>query len=341
MAETRSAFFSYSRQDSEFALKLAKDLKDRGAMVWLDQLDIAPGQHWDSAVEQALANCPDMLLVLSPASVASDNVMDEVSFALDEHKLLIPVLHQTCNIPFRLRRVQYIDFRANRDRALAELLNLLGAGKTAEKERATRTLEQDQVALVPAVEPPSPQPSASNRTSDANPGDQPHKPSRSRFLKILMTAAALVLAFAATLCAWHWMRPEEPVSRAWVQKFVNDSQSPPVSKLRPFFDDTVSPYYGLRIAHWSDVVRDKETFFRDHPTIQYTLGSDLHENKQLDGTRALHFELAYEYARASGKHETGTTEVFMTVRAVDGQWRITGIQEKDTRRGGLPASNPR
>src|SRR6266852_3699466 len=30
------AFFSYSRQDSEFALKLAKDLRAAGAAVWLD-----------------------------------------------------------------------------------------------------------------------------------------------------------------------------------------------------------------------------------------------------------------------------------------------------------------
>ena len=94
--ETSSAFFSYSRRDSEFVLKLAKDLKAAGAVVWLDQLDIKPGQHWDNAVETALANCPNMLLILSPSSVESTNVMDEVAFALAEQKLIIPVLIVTC-----------------------------------------------------------------------------------------------------------------------------------------------------------------------------------------------------------------------------------------------------
>ena len=120
------AFFSYSRQDSEFVLKLAKDLRRHGAAVWLDQLDIAPGEHWDSAVERALANCPRMLVVLSPSSVDSTNVMDEVSFALEEHKLVIPFLYRDCKIPFRLRRVQYIDARTDYESGLHELLRMLG-----------------------------------------------------------------------------------------------------------------------------------------------------------------------------------------------------------------------
>lgn len=47
-------FFSYSRSDSEFVLKLAKDLRDAGVSIWLDQLDIAPGSHWDASIEKAL-----------------------------------------------------------------------------------------------------------------------------------------------------------------------------------------------------------------------------------------------------------------------------------------------
>src|SRR5262245_23404950 len=121
------AFFSYSRHDSEFVLKLAKDLREGGAQVWLDQLDIDPGQRWDSAVEQALSNCRTMLLVLSPSSVASTNVMDEVSYALEERKLIIPILHQDCKIPFRLRRVQYVDVRTDYQDGVHELLRMLDA----------------------------------------------------------------------------------------------------------------------------------------------------------------------------------------------------------------------
>lgn len=107
------ASFSYSREDSDFALRLAGDLKAAGAGVWLDQLDIVPGQRWDRAVEDALTNCPRMMVILSPASVSSTNVMDEVSFALEEQKIVIPVVYRDCTIPFRLRRVQHVDFRSD------------------------------------------------------------------------------------------------------------------------------------------------------------------------------------------------------------------------------------
>ena len=42
---TGKTFFSYSRDDSEFVLKLAKDLRAAGADVWLDQLDIGAGKR--------------------------------------------------------------------------------------------------------------------------------------------------------------------------------------------------------------------------------------------------------------------------------------------------------
>jgi hypothetical protein len=42
-AEPQTAFFSYSRDDSEFALRLAEDLKAAGANVWLNQLEIEAG----------------------------------------------------------------------------------------------------------------------------------------------------------------------------------------------------------------------------------------------------------------------------------------------------------
>ena len=119
------AFFSYCRADSDFALKLAEDLKAAGARVWMDQLDIEPGTPWDRAVEEALAGAPCMLVILSPVSVSSDNVRDEVSFALSKQKKIIPVLYRDCEVPFRLARLQHIDFRTDYARALNALARTL------------------------------------------------------------------------------------------------------------------------------------------------------------------------------------------------------------------------
>jgi len=125
------AFFSYSREDSEFALRLAHDLRAAGSDVWIDQLDIGPGERWDRVVQGALESCPRVLVILSPASVNSNNVLDEVSFALDQQKTLIPVLYRDCDIPFRLRRFQHLDFRTDYERMLEELRKCLHAGQPA------------------------------------------------------------------------------------------------------------------------------------------------------------------------------------------------------------------
>lgn len=135
---TQKIFFSYSRVDSPFALKLAKDLREAGADIWIDQLDIPAGSHWDAAVEKALNTAAYVLVILTPASTASTNVMDEVSFALESGKKIIPVLLEDCLPPFRLRRLQRIDFTTDYDNGFKQLiisLNLtLGTSMKAEAE---------------------------------------------------------------------------------------------------------------------------------------------------------------------------------------------------------------
>jgi TIR domain len=121
------AFLSYARADTEFVVRLAKDLRQGGAGVWIDQLDIALGQRWDRAVEDALAKCAQLLVILSPIAVESTNVMDEVSLALEDGKTVVPVLHRECKIPFRLRRLQYVDLTLNYEAGLDRLLETLGA----------------------------------------------------------------------------------------------------------------------------------------------------------------------------------------------------------------------
>lgn len=119
-------FFSYARRDSVFVLRLVKDLRAAGATVWLDQLDIRPGQHWDTEIGRALQSCFRNVIVLSPDSVDSANVLDEITYALDRKKQVIPLLYLDCEIPYRLSRLQYIDFRHDYPTGLADLLNVLG-----------------------------------------------------------------------------------------------------------------------------------------------------------------------------------------------------------------------
>lgn len=135
--EGEKVFFSYARADSEFALKLAENMRSAEVDIWIDQLDIPTGARWDQTVEDALKACPRFLIILSPASIASQNVMDEVAFAIDQNKKILPVFYRKCDIPFRLKRLQHIDFTGNYDKALTKLLfalNIQSPSPSNEKE---------------------------------------------------------------------------------------------------------------------------------------------------------------------------------------------------------------
>jgi hypothetical protein len=121
----RTIFFSYTRRDGEFALKLAEDLRGAGIPIWIDQLDIPVGTRWDEQVQAALLSTRWMLLILSPESVESENVLDEIAYALDHDIAVIPVLLRECRLPLRVARIQYIDFTGSYDDAVVELLDHL------------------------------------------------------------------------------------------------------------------------------------------------------------------------------------------------------------------------
>jgi len=142
-----TAFVSYAREDLELVLRLTKDLKAKGAKVWMDKLDIRLGQRWELEVESALNGCSRMLVIVSPASVASRNVLAEAAFAIDEGKEVIPVLIQECKIPFRLRPFQYADLSSDYSSGLDELLaNLMASAAATDIDEQARLEDERKQA---------------------------------------------------------------------------------------------------------------------------------------------------------------------------------------------------
>ncbi len=147
-----TTFFSYSRSDAQFALKIATDVREAGANIWLDQLDIPTGMRWDAEVEKALKGSENLLVILSPRSVVSNNVLDEISFALDENKIIIPVLMEECIIPFRIRRMQHIDFSKNYTAGFNLLLKALKLEKREDNEEDKVWTYAQQQNTIPALQ---------------------------------------------------------------------------------------------------------------------------------------------------------------------------------------------
>lgn len=124
---------------------MSGDLKEKGFNVWIDQMDIPAGSVWDLEVQKALNDSDCVIIILSKASVVSENVLDEVSYALKQKKHVYPILKDDCEIPFRLDRIQRIDFRNNYDTALNKLANALDRTDYPSAETAELPIKQNRL----------------------------------------------------------------------------------------------------------------------------------------------------------------------------------------------------
>ena len=142
-------FISYSRVNSDFAVRLAKDLDLAGINAWIDQSDIPTGSRWDDTLEKAIDDSSVFLILLSPESASSENVKDEIGYAIDNGKRILPVMIKPCVIPLRLRRFQYVDFTNNPyEKSLGEIKELLGHPQES-IQRETRVEKPAKVEPIP------------------------------------------------------------------------------------------------------------------------------------------------------------------------------------------------
>ena len=209
-AEEKKIFFSYSRADSEFALKLGKDLRAAGANIWIDQLDIKPGDPWDESIERALHECQKMILILTPESVRSKNVRDEWSYALGNTKTIIPVLLKDSEIPFRLERLQRSDFTESYNDGLKYLLSFLQPEKdfkdSPSKENSSQPSSgrspEDEEHKREAVRSNPSQSPVSKREESAQ---TPISKKRGR-KKPVLVAGLVVLLLSAAGFGYYWIQ---------------------------------------------------------------------------------------------------------------------------------------
>ncbi|MEL6929792.1 MAG: TIR domain-containing protein, partial [Cyanobacteria bacterium J06600_6] len=112
-ADSLEVFVSYSRANSDFARQLNDALMEVGKLTWFDQESIASGADFQQEIYQGIENCDNFLFIISPKSVASRYCNEEVEYALQLNKRIIPVVYQA--VPPEalhpvLAKTQWIDF---------------------------------------------------------------------------------------------------------------------------------------------------------------------------------------------------------------------------------------
>ena len=106
-------FVSYAHVNKGAVFPLIRQLYEKGYRLWYDE-GIDPGTEWPDMIEAHLGKAVSMLLFITPQSVASENVKDEIHYAIDEKIPIVPVFLEETELvgglKLRLRRYQWVHY---------------------------------------------------------------------------------------------------------------------------------------------------------------------------------------------------------------------------------------
>ena len=94
-------FVSYSHDDSARVYEEIDRLHRLGFRIWYDE-GIDPGNEWPQEVANALVRCAFFLVFISPRSVESINVRNEINFAINRKKSFLAIHIEETDLPVGL-----------------------------------------------------------------------------------------------------------------------------------------------------------------------------------------------------------------------------------------------
>jgi hypothetical protein len=119
-------FLSYARTDSAVAREVAEALIDAGHQTWVDTEELRGGEDWQDVIVDRLTATDVVVVLISSASINSNNVRAEVRLAAQAAKTLIPVKIEETKIDgslaYQLGGLHHIDLFADREAGLNQLV---------------------------------------------------------------------------------------------------------------------------------------------------------------------------------------------------------------------------
>lgn len=101
-------FIAYSRRQRSIAKDLYELLVSNGKSVFYDA-KLKAGAVWRQMIQKALDDATHLIVIWTPDAAESDEVEREVSYALAEHKVIIPILSQEVpKLPYHLHGLHYV-----------------------------------------------------------------------------------------------------------------------------------------------------------------------------------------------------------------------------------------
>ena len=118
-------FISYSRRETPFVSRFFKKLRKAGYETWLDFHYLVPAKRWNEHIAQAIEDQQVFLLVVSAASIKSENAEYEWQRAVELKKRIVLIIFEAVELPAELQNCEWIDFRTSLRRGMKKLVSQL------------------------------------------------------------------------------------------------------------------------------------------------------------------------------------------------------------------------
>jgi formylglycine-generating enzyme required for sulfatase activity len=111
----RSIFISYSSSDKAAADQICAALEGAGLGCWIAPRDIPPGADYPAAILEGVKQARAIVVIVTPAAVASPHILSEVGHAFSAKKPIVPFRLSAADLPpdfdYFLSMSQWLDAR--------------------------------------------------------------------------------------------------------------------------------------------------------------------------------------------------------------------------------------
>jgi hypothetical protein len=197
-----SLYISYSHKDRDYVQKLAAKLEDEGFEVWIDErLDY--GTDWPIEIQKRLDACDALILVMTPRSLVSKWVQNELNRALRKGKPIFPLLLEGSEPWLAVESTQLIDVSGGimpDERLFGRLALVTRRHKKTAEPQMQPGEEQGKIGTVQSS--PSGQPAGSQPVPVSPKPEIEKQPERKRTASKgwwLAAALGLLICLAATV----------------------------------------------------------------------------------------------------------------------------------------------
>jgi formylglycine-generating enzyme required for sulfatase activity len=246
----RQIFISHATADSEFAHRLAADLRRDGYAIWIAPESIHPGEQWVRAINRGLEESGVMVLVLTPAAAASPWVEMETNVAIElersKEAAFIPLLRERGRYPGLWRAYQWVMMDGE-----------YAAGLAALRERLSVAVDSDDHVEWLKSLPDKVFPGTVSHVPRSNPDRRIHEKTGIELIRIPAGPFLYGDDKRKIELPEYWIG-RAPVTNAQYKRFLDANPDHPV----PFFDnDWAKPY------NWDAKRRMYSPDKAEHPVV--------------------------------------------------------------------------